>query len=1299
MGSKNSTSTSEQKLPANFQLAYNDMLGQAQKTAAQPFVPYTGGFEQDQQTAYKNIGDLFGSANNWYDAAAGNVQQAANANAQAMTPTYQTVGKYMSPYTDSVVNATMANIAEQNAQQQQGVIGNAIAKGAFGGDRVGVAQAQLARAQDLAANQTIADLRNQGYSTALGAAQNDKAAMLQAAGNYNAQAGTLGTLGANQLQGNLAQTQAQLEAGNQQQGFNYGQYQAERSYPFQSQGWLANILQGLGSTVGYSQKSTQPSGNTGSAILGGALSLASVIPWSDRRLKEGVIPVGETFDGQTIYKFRYKGEPETHIGLMAQEVEQDHPDAVGERAGYKTVDYDLATEGAERPRRATGGIIPEGIPYTTDISGKGLDDKEKLLKGYLENLPTTVAGARSVSKGSGILPIAGGGVDSPGLPVGGPESWFPKLSTTQRSNLAGLVPVGQGETFADGGYVANDNEGILPAYAAGGALGGLSGILGNLFRPRVTPVNAFDDRFAADTAGARELIIPPTPKQFDDRFNAATANARPLIIPPSPAEFDDRFAADTAKAKQFIIPPSPAEFNDRFASDTAGAKTLDLPMSNREFDARWAADTLGAKPLTMPEPTPAVITPVMAGAAGSGVAGVVPASLPVRQAVKTEAFPVKANVVPFEAPGVVAPSNGEGVIAKPLAPPVEVRSLPVAAVPNRDADPLMGILADQSRRATLPAGMRNNNPGNIKYLPTLDYPGIVGPSQNTDQGDPQAVFASPEAGMAAMYSLLDKKYAGGKRTAMDIIAGQGGWTPGNRQAAINVARAAGIGPNDDINFTDPESAAKFMRALITQEHGQAGELYPESMIYSAIGGANNPTMFAYGEDMGGSAQTSPASGVINAPTSAQAAPDADGILRPTPVVFGSGTAWKGLDSLKNPSDDLRASLLAAGLGMMAGTSGNFANNVGTGGLQGLEEWRKRKDQARESSIQQGQLGLEGKRVDIAAQQLLNDTKRLQAEIAQQTAQTAQTKVATQAAQFPTEMTPVGVMTRDVMKPGEVKLTPFNRLDTGAVTGGTAENAAALAGRPESAPSTPEQIKEAAQSDTFVKDPPPNIPINGMLISDMGRQIASDQTKSEMDRSRLNYEASQGTMMQLSQMRELVKDLPTTGILNQGAGLSARAGIVKHLNAALATVGASPIDPETIGSIEDLNKLSTRLGFELSRSMGNEAAQIVGTALSAVPSGDNTPDGFAKITKGIEAAAQRQADYYEFLGKWVQQTNGDITGAAAYFNSVNPPEKYLRAFGVIGDKTSNLGPIRKTINGKTYVMPDPTKPNEIFEETP
>jgi hypothetical protein len=68
---------------------------------------------------------------------------------------------------------------------------------------------------------------------------------------------------------------------------------------------------------------------------------------SDERAKEDVKEIGALADGQPIHSFRYKGDPETRIGVIAQEVEQKHPEAVVEGPdGLKRVDLDAATRHA-----------------------------------------------------------------------------------------------------------------------------------------------------------------------------------------------------------------------------------------------------------------------------------------------------------------------------------------------------------------------------------------------------------------------------------------------------------------------------------------------------------------------------------------------------------------------------------------------------------------------------------------------------------------------------------------------------------------------------------------------------------------------------------------------------------------------------------------------------------------------------------------------------------------------------------------------------------------------------------------
>jgi hypothetical protein len=91
------------------------------------------------------------------------------------------------------------------------------------------------------------------------------------------------------------------------------------------------------------------------ALLGAGLGVASMFMFSDKRLKENVKAVGKTKDGQTIYEYNFKGDPRRQRGLIAQEVEKKHPEAVHTHSsGYKVVDYSKAV-----PHMAGGGAVPQ----------------------------------------------------------------------------------------------------------------------------------------------------------------------------------------------------------------------------------------------------------------------------------------------------------------------------------------------------------------------------------------------------------------------------------------------------------------------------------------------------------------------------------------------------------------------------------------------------------------------------------------------------------------------------------------------------------------------------------------------------------------------------------------------------------------------------------------------------------------------------------------------------------------------------------------------------------------------------
>jgi hypothetical protein len=119
-----------------------------------------------------------------------------------------------------------------------------------------------------------------------------------------------------------------------------------------------------GTVRGSAMPSTNPSADMWNTIFKGAgvgLSALSMFGASDRRLKEDITPVGALNDGQTVYSYRYKGDPRTQIGLLAQEVERVHPDAVTRHpSGYRMVDYRRATRSARSGQAAAsapGGLM------------------------------------------------------------------------------------------------------------------------------------------------------------------------------------------------------------------------------------------------------------------------------------------------------------------------------------------------------------------------------------------------------------------------------------------------------------------------------------------------------------------------------------------------------------------------------------------------------------------------------------------------------------------------------------------------------------------------------------------------------------------------------------------------------------------------------------------------------------------------------------------------------------------------------------------------------------------------------
>jgi hypothetical protein len=115
------------------------------------------------------------------------------------------------------------------------------------------------------------------------------------------------------------------------------------SQQFDNDSW--NQLQKYGSLLGAAGggQTTQPLYSNSAAQTFGTLGMLGsifgpMVMASDVRLKTDIQKVGEK-DGHNVYSYRYKGEPQTHVGVMAQEVLMKKPEAVHDIGGLLAVDY------------------------------------------------------------------------------------------------------------------------------------------------------------------------------------------------------------------------------------------------------------------------------------------------------------------------------------------------------------------------------------------------------------------------------------------------------------------------------------------------------------------------------------------------------------------------------------------------------------------------------------------------------------------------------------------------------------------------------------------------------------------------------------------------------------------------------------------------------------------------------------------------------------------------------------------------------------------------------------------------
>lgn len=289
------------------------LLASAKALTDQPYSQYAGAelapFSQDQLTSFQLTRQGIGAyapflgaagtqalaAPQQYAATVPEAQQLMRGAVTGFDPA-KDIAPYMSPYQQDVIDTTMAELQRRSDIEKQGLQAGAVKAGAFGGSRHGIAEAEHARNLGQLQAQTLAQLNQQNYQQALGAAMQSHEADRQARmGAATGLAGLgqvgadIGLRGSSQLAGLGGLTQQYLsgdvqmlsQAGSlQQQQLQRGldidkaRFVEAQMQPYQRLGYYADILHGVPTSQSALVSQTAPQKSTTTQMLGGIAGLA-----------------------------------------------------------------------------------------------------------------------------------------------------------------------------------------------------------------------------------------------------------------------------------------------------------------------------------------------------------------------------------------------------------------------------------------------------------------------------------------------------------------------------------------------------------------------------------------------------------------------------------------------------------------------------------------------------------------------------------------------------------------------------------------------------------------------------------------------------------------------------------------------------------------------------------------------------------------------------------------------------------------------------------------------------------------
>lgn len=318
---------------------------------------FVAGPSQLQQQQFGLAGDLGGSAPSQFSQArtyADSAAQTAPVSHATAQTAYQGVGNYLNPFTEQVAGNTLNDMfsALQMTQNENGR-GAVMAGQGYGGSRQGLLDSVSQKNFYGQVGNTLGNLYNTGYNTALDYSNKD-ADRAQQTSIFNASADNAASLAGQQAQlqaANLYNNQGQYNAsylansGATQQGLDQAQAQAPITTLQQLSGVNSQIPYNLfnGSNTTGTSKTSDSLLGTLKQGLGLYSDAASILKFSDGRLKRDVETAGRDAEGRRWVDFRYLWDaPDApkRRGVIAQEMRETDPEAVGRHpSGFLTVDY------------------------------------------------------------------------------------------------------------------------------------------------------------------------------------------------------------------------------------------------------------------------------------------------------------------------------------------------------------------------------------------------------------------------------------------------------------------------------------------------------------------------------------------------------------------------------------------------------------------------------------------------------------------------------------------------------------------------------------------------------------------------------------------------------------------------------------------------------------------------------------------------------------------------------------------------------------------------------------------------